>query len=103
VQRHHPQARGDGIELNARFNGPTGIVFDGEGSLYVSDAGSFTIRKIDIATATVTTVVGVPGTSGVLLGPLPGCLGSPQGLAFGSGGELLIADQAASAILCAWL
>lgn len=93
----------DGIQLNARFNGPTGIVFDGEGALYVSDAGSFTIRKIDISTATVTTVVGVPGTSGVLLGPLPGCLGSPQGLAFGPDGELLIADQAASAILCAWL
>jgi len=47
----------DGIGNAARFNKPGGITTDGT-SLYVSDSFNCTIRKIDIATANVTTIGG---------------------------------------------
>jgi hypothetical protein len=53
----------DGIGGNAHFAGPQGIVRDG-GSLYVSDTGNHTIRKIDIGTAEVTTLAGTAWSSG---------------------------------------
>lgn len=52
----------DGTGTGASFNYPTGIAIDGAGNLYVADAGSSRIRKIVIATATVSTFAG--STSG---------------------------------------
>lgn len=45
----------DGTGTAALFNGPSGIATDGT-SLYVSDAGNNSIRKIVISTAAVTTL-----------------------------------------------
>ena len=56
----------DGIGTNARFNSPYGIAIDAAGtSLYISDMRNNEIRKIDIATASVTTLAGssVPGSA----------------------------------------
>ena len=51
--------------LSALFNQPTGIAIDtGNNVVYVSDSSNHTIRKIDIASGTVTTIAGVAGTSG---------------------------------------
>jgi len=53
---------------NAYFNGPSGIVADGKGNLYVADQNNSTIRKIALAfrnsSTVVTTIAGVPGTAG---------------------------------------
>jgi len=49
----------DGRGTAARFNGPSGIWADGQ-NLYVADRNNFTIRKISIATADVTTLAGSP-------------------------------------------
>jgi hypothetical protein len=51
----------DGIGTAARFFGPTGITTDGT-NLYVTD--NCTIRKIEIATGTVTTLAGTAGIIG---------------------------------------
>lgn len=53
----------DGIGTSARFNGVGGITTDGT-SLYVTDSANGTIRKIEIATGTVTTLAGKAGTFG---------------------------------------
>lgn len=47
----------DGIGNTASFNMPWGIATDGT-NLYVADSGNYTIRKIVIATAEVTTLAG---------------------------------------------
>lgn len=53
----------DGVGTAASFHFPTSITNDGT-SLYVTDAGNSTLRKIDISSATVTTLAGTPGNVG---------------------------------------
>lgn len=53
----------DGVEMAAGFNHPRGITSDGT-NLYVSDTNSKIIRKITIATATVTKLAGTANVSG---------------------------------------
>jgi len=67
----------DGVGAAARFNSPLGVAVDGAGNVYVADTGNDLIRKITPA-GVVTTIVGRPGESGFLPGPLPGLLRAPQ-------------------------
>lgn len=53
----------DGIGSDANFNFPKGITSDGT-ALYVTDAMNHTIRKIVISSGDVTTLAGLPGSSG---------------------------------------
>jgi len=53
----------DGIGTAARFNQPNGITTDGT-NLYLTDSYNNTIRKIVIATGSVTTMIGISGTAG---------------------------------------
>ncbi|MBI5234886.1 MAG: hypothetical protein HY886_01360 [Deltaproteobacteria bacterium] len=53
----------DGTGSAARFNRPYGITTDGT-NLYVADTYNYTIRKIVISTAVVTTLAGTAGSSG---------------------------------------
>lgn len=51
----------DGVGAAARFNMPANITVDAKGTaLYVTDASNNAIRKIDIASARVTTLAGSP-------------------------------------------
>lgn len=60
---HVESGSADGIGPLARFSRPIGITTDGV-NLYVSDADNYTIRKIVIATAEVTTIAGSTGMPG---------------------------------------
>ncbi|MGB8298680.1 MAG: hypothetical protein WCG85_24910, partial [Polyangia bacterium] len=91
----------DGSGTAAQFYYPFGIASDGASNLYVADYWNHTIRKIVIATAAVSTVVGTAGRAGVVLGPLPGGLDSPEQLAVGPAGELFIVDVDQDALLVA--
>ncbi len=53
----------DGTGAAAHFGSPAGITTDGT-NLYVTDYGNSTIRKIVIATSSVTTLAGTAGTTG---------------------------------------
>lgn len=53
----------DGAPATARFNLPARLTTDGP-NLYVSDFGNSTIRKIDLATGTVSTIAGKAGPGG---------------------------------------
>lgn len=53
----------DGVGSAARFNTPRGIAVAPDGTLYVTDAGNHTVRRIT-PDGIVTTVAGVPGVAG---------------------------------------
>jgi sugar lactone lactonase YvrE len=86
----------DGVGGAARFDAPTDLVSDHAGNLYVVDAGNRLIRKIELATAMVTTVVGTPNApAGVLLGALPGRLNELVNIAMLPGGALVFRAEGA--------
>lgn len=69
----------DGSGAAARFCLENGIAVDKAGNLFVADTGNSTVRKIT-PSGVVSTVAGVAGNSGNVLGPLPGGLDHPLGI-----------------------
>ncbi|MFC5458410.1 SMP-30/gluconolactonase/LRE family protein [Massilia niabensis] len=70
----------DGAPGAARFCRAAGLTIDGAGNLFVADTGNGTIRRIGTNGA-VSTVTGVAGSQSNVLGPLPGGLNAPRGIA----------------------
>lgn len=86
----------DGIGAAARFMAPHSIVVDSMGNLFVTDAGSRTIRKITPA-AVVTTFAGnmttLPSLPSVDGTATSATFRSPQGIAIDSSDNLYVADS----------
>ncbi len=86
---------GDGIQAtSSSFVQPQGLALDQAGNLYVSDPGDNRIRKI--STAGVITTFAGNGTAGFLGdggAATQAELSFPQGIAFDSNGDLIIADR----------
>jgi sugar lactone lactonase YvrE len=83
----------DGVGAAAKFTCPWRIAVDANGTVYVTDhaAAGPTVRRITPDGA-VKTVVGDPSSFGQRLGPLPGSLKNPRGLAVTEDGQLIITD-----------
>jgi DNA-binding beta-propeller fold protein YncE len=90
------QGSTDGAAATASFAYPYGVTADSAGNVYVADSGNSTVRLITTA-GTVSTPVGVAGSSGFVAGLLPGVLTGPVGLAF-SGTSLYIVTGNAVAV-----
>jgi streptogramin lyase len=85
----------DGIGSAAGFTYPIGLALDGNGNLYVADAGK-TIRKLVLATAEVTTIAGNANVTGAGDGVGSNALFlGPTGMVYDGAGHLLIADSEA--------
>jgi sugar lactone lactonase YvrE len=85
----------DGVGTNATFNGPSGVVADANGTLYVSDQWNYTIRRLTPMGTNwvVTTIAGLPGSYGEADGTNSDArFASPAGLALDGGGNLYVAD-----------
>ena len=88
----------DGTGSSARFNNPAGVAVDSSGNAYVADAANNTIRMITPA-GVVSTLAGLAGVQGSQDGTGSGArFNNPGGLAFGSSGELYLADTGNSTI-----
>jgi sugar lactone lactonase YvrE len=72
-------ASNDGSPGASRLCSPSGIAIDGN-DLYIADTGNATIRRINLDNVT-STVAGVAGRNGIVLGALPGGLDRPAGIA----------------------
>ncbi len=55
---------GDNIQAtSASFNYPHDVVFDSYGNLYISDLGNYRVRKVDVLTGLITTIIGTGSAS----------------------------------------
>lgn len=91
---------GDGPWGGARFDSPEGICAD-MAALWVADTGNHLIRRVDLASFTVTTVAGFGRRGRALSQPLPGpaaALASPADVAT-DGRRLFIANAGTHQIL----
>lgn len=87
----------DGSATTAQFNGPNGLVVDGQGGLYVSDYDNNRIRKV-MPNGTVSTLAGT-GQRGFADGPGSSAqLSGPEGLALDGQGNLYVAEFAGQRI-----
>jgi large repetitive protein len=86
---------GDGGQATqATLGSPSGLAFDGDHTLYISDPANNAVRKVDLSTGIITTVAGT-GTAGFAGdgGPaIAGLLDYPWEIALGGDGSLYIAD-----------
>src|SRR6185312_11132137 len=83
----------DGPAASAHFAQPASLAVDGLGDLFVADTLNSLVRRIDLAHATVSTVIGTLAGNGVMLGPLPAQLGPPTALALTPDARLLVASE----------
>ena len=82
----------DGVGAQATFNTPSGLAIGGD-QLYVADTENHTIRKIDLPSATVTTIGGAfrqPGAVDAV--GTAARFQEPEGIALDASGNLYIAD-----------
>lgn len=90
----------DGTGTAARFFRPNGLALDGLGNAYVADTANHAIREITPARV-VSTIAGAARSEGVTLGPLPGSVNHPFGIALlvGSGTQLVVTDVIENSVL----
>lgn len=82
----------DGVGSAARFKWPTGLVAQADGTLYVTDWGNHTIRRV-AADGMVTTIAGAAGLSGATDGAARDArFNSPAGIARDNKGFLYICE-----------
>jgi hypothetical protein len=76
------------------LNQPGGVAIDGAGNLYIADTNNNVIRKVNLATGTISTVAGTgaPGYTGDGALATSASLNSPEGAAVDAAGDLYIAD-----------
>src|SRR5207244_13326818 len=87
---------GDGPQAaHAALSGPSGVALAAEGNLYIADTFSGRIRRVDLATRTISTVAG-DGTAYRYQG-MPNefstSLSRPAGIALAAGGTLSSTDS----------
>lgn len=83
----------DAVGGAARFRYPGGLALASDGSLYVADTFSHTLRRV-APDGAVTTIAGLESVRGAQDGPsLNATFDRPRGLAFTADGALLIADS----------
>ena len=84
-----------GPATQAHLDGPHGVAFDAAGNLYIADAWSKRIRKVDAATGTISTIAGTGerGYGGDGGPATQAYLNHPRGVAVDGVGNLYIADD----------
>jgi sugar lactone lactonase YvrE len=89
----------DGVGAAARFNRPQFLANDGA-SLYAADGKNLTIRKIVLATGTVSTIAGNPAATGTGVDGIGAAatFNHPEGVALDGAGNLFVTDTSDNTI-----
>ncbi len=89
----------DGVGSTAKFYSPYGIAIDAADTLYVTDYGNHTIRKVTTPDGTVTTFAGSPAAIGYTDGAGSAArFYNPAGVAVDAAGTVYVADNGYSLI-----
>jgi len=85
----------EGPAIDASLSGPMGVVLDARGNLFIADRDNNRVRRVDAATAIITTVAGNGGSGSSGDGDLAtrAELDWPVAVALDASGNLFIADQ----------
>jgi len=89
----------DGVGPAAQFNSPSGLAVDGARHLYIADTGSGTVRKLDLATGYVSTVIGKANQRGVRLGTRHDRLNEPVSVTVLAPDHLVVLDGEENVVL----
>lgn len=88
----------DGASSAAQFDTPSALAVAKDGTIYISDTGNHTIRRLT-TNGTVATFAGGAGEAGSTNGPAAAArFNAPLGLALAPNGDLLVADSGNHAI-----
>jgi sugar lactone lactonase YvrE len=83
-----------GLAKSAKLSGPKGVAWSPDGSLYIADTESHTIRKIDLASSIITTVLGTGQRGSGPDGDARHCqLSRPHGIFVSADGHVYISDS----------
>lgn len=85
----------NGLAIQAQFSGPLAVAVDATGNVYIADSNNSVIRRVDVATQIVTTVVGGGSPADGIGDGGPGTaaqLAYVTSLVMDASGGLLIAD-----------
>ena len=86
---------GDGGPASAaKLNVPARLAFDGTNNLYIADQNNNKVRKVNLTTGIISTVMftGTSGTSGDGGPAISGQISSPAGIALNKKGDVYVAD-----------
>ncbi len=84
----------DGPLTQAQFNSPRQMCVDSEENIYVADSGNHCIRKINTKTGYVSTIAGIPQSSGYINGTSETAkFNNPIGLAIDTDDVLYVGDS----------
>ena len=83
-----------GLAKSAKLSGPKGVAWSPDGSLYIADTESHTIRRIDLASGIITTVAGTGQRGNGPDGDARRCqLSRPHGIFVSADGHVYISDS----------
>jgi len=86
---------GDGGQATAaEFNGPEGLAIDGSGNLLIADNGNYVVRKIDVGTGIISTIIGNgnPSFNGDGGQATAAEIGTPYDVAVDASGNIYFSD-----------
>jgi gliding motility-associated-like protein len=84
-----------GLATNANFVGPTGVIVDNSGNIFIADNSGLTIRKVDFLSGNISTIAGTgtygfSGDGGLAINAQ---LSTSHGVWVDSAGDVYIADS----------
>jgi sugar lactone lactonase YvrE len=92
IKRIAPDGSQTDIGAGTSFNSPQALAVDRLGNVFVADTGNHVVRKVTPA-GVVTIVAGKLGVGGTAVGPLPGVLNAPKGIALDATGNIYVTTE----------